>query len=134
MTRKFILDSSVFLTYASYDKIYRIFDAVITYDLIIFTNEILIDELKINLPQILRIKTRTAEEIIDEIILMTTQVRTVPIFSLSPDPKDNFLFDLAIQTKSELIVTEEKALLAFKESPIKIHNIKWFKENFPVPL
>ncbi len=134
MSKKFVLDSSVFLTYAAYDKIYRILDAVITYDIIIFTNETLIEELKINLPKIIRIKTKTPEQIIDEIILLTTKVETTPQFSQSPDPKDNFLFDLSIQTNSELIVTEEKALLTFKESPVKIHNMKWFKENFPVPL
>ncbi len=52
----------------------------------------------------------------------------------SPDPKDNFLFDLAIQTNSDVIVTKEKALLSFGNSPVAIHDIKWFKETFPVPL
>ncbi|MEJ7736628.1 MAG: hypothetical protein WKF97_04305 [Chitinophagaceae bacterium] len=59
---------------------------------------------------------------------------TQPQFNDSPDPKDNFLFDLALQTGSEVIVTQEKALLHFTSSPVPIHNLKWFKENFPVPL
>ena len=55
-------------------------------------------------------------------------------FSSSPDPKDNFLFYLALQTGNEVIVTQEKALLGFKDSPVPIHDLKWFKENYPVPL
>ena len=60
------------------------------------------------------------------------EVKTV--FNNSPDSKDNFLFDLALQTASEVIVTKEKALLNFAESPVLIHDIKWFKEKYPVAL
>ena len=58
----------------------------------------------------------------------------VTLFKDSPDIKDNFLFDLAIQTHSEIIVTKEIALLNFTLSPVPIHDIKWFKETYPVPL
>ena len=64
----------------------------------------------------------------------TIEFATVNSFTGNPDPKDNFLFDLAIQTGSEVIVTQEKALLGFKDSPVPIHNLKWVKENYPVPL
>ena len=39
--------------------------------------------------------------------------KTISIFQDSTDTKDNFLFDLALQTESEVIVTKEKALLNF---------------------
>ncbi len=59
---------------------------------------------------------------------------TLPTFTKSPDPKDNFLFDLALQTGSEVIVTQEKALLSFANCPIPIKSLKWFKETYPVQL
>ena len=58
----------------------------------------------------------------------------IPDFNRSPNPTDNFLFDLAIQTWSEVFVTKETAMVDFEESPVAIHNIKWFKETIPVPL
>ena len=75
-----------------------------------------------------------AEEILNTVRAYTIEFDTVNSFTGSPDPKDNFLFDLALQTGSEVIVTQEKALLGFKESPVRVHDIKWFKENYPVPL
>jgi len=33
-----------------------------------------------------------------------------------------------------VIVTKEKALLDFAQSPVPVHDIKWFKETYPVGL
>jgi predicted nucleic acid-binding protein len=68
--------------------------------------------------------------IIETINAATFYFETEQSFSGSPDPKDNFLFNLAIQTGSELIASEEKILLNWQESPVPVHNITWFKENF----
>ena len=70
----------------------------------------------------------------DEIVEFTLLMDTIPSFINSPDIKDNFLFNLVIQTKIEMIVTKEKELLDFVESPVPLHDIKWFKETYPVDL
>ena len=134
MSTNLIVDTSVFLIYASYDKIYRLANAVEKYNLTLFVNETLLDELENNLPRIIRVKDITIENILTEIKRITTVVIITPTFTQSPDPKDNFLFDLAIQTNSEILVTQEKALLNFENSPVKIHDLKWFKETYPVGL
>ena len=134
MSTNLIVDTSVFLIYASYDKIYRLANAVEKYDLNLFVNETLLDEVENNLPRIIRVKDVTIENILTEIKRITTIVNITPTFTQSPDPKDNFLFDLAIQTNSEILVTQEKALLNFENSPVKIHDLKWFKETYPVAL
>ncbi|CAN5260075.1 hypothetical protein BH11BAC6_BH11BAC6_07000 [soil metagenome] len=134
MKNHYILDTSVYLTYAAYDKIYRLVNAVIIYELSIFINQTLLDELEKNTARVLRLDSVTVEKIMKEILSFTTFVTTLPAYSNSPDPKDNFLFDLALQTQSEVIVTQEKALLNFEQSPVAIHDLKWFKETFPVPL
>lgn len=47
----------------------------------------------------------------------------------SPDPNDNFLFDIAIQKKAEYIVTGDKKLLEHNPPfPIKIITLKSFRE------
>ena len=134
MKHHFVIDSSVYLNYITYDKVYRLQNTIVKYDLVFFVNDILLDELKNNIPKMLKFSTWTEDEVLRKIKSFTTFVETLPIFSNSPDPKDNFLFDLALQTNSEVIVTKEKLLLNFTESPIPIHDIKWFKERFPVAL
>ncbi|MEO6327496.1 MAG: hypothetical protein ABIO55_01115, partial [Ginsengibacter sp.] len=120
--------------YAPYNKLYRLVFAIDKYDLEIFVNEELTGELERNIPKVIRAEGVTSQDILEQVSLITTMVNTVPAFNKSPDPKDNFLFDLAIQTGSEAIVTKEKILLGFRESPIPIKDILWFKQTFEVPL
>jgi uncharacterized protein len=102
--------------------------------LAVFANDKLLNELEKNLQLSLLNKANSADIVMQAIKAATIYVTTIPKFNFSPDPKDNFLFDIALQTKSEVIVTQEKALLNFDTSPVLIHDIKWFKETYPVPL
>src|ERR1039457_5191009 len=52
-------------------------------------------------------------------------------FDRSPDPKDNYLFDLAYQVKSYYLITGEKVLLNMKQvNQIKIISIAEFRKTF----
>jgi len=134
MQKRLVIDTSVYITYAMFNKIYRLFNAIDKYDLAVFVNEFLLNEIENNLYESLRFKDADHLMILAAIKEITSNITSTPLYKNSPDPKDNFLFDLAIQTNSEVIVTSEKALLGFEESPVIIHDIKWFKETFPVPL
>ena len=134
LKHQFVIDTSVYPSYARFKKLYRLSYCVIDYGLQVFIDNILLNELKKNLPKMLYHFEFDSQVAMDEILDFTTYVETIPLFSNSPDPKDNFLFDLALQTNSEVIITKETALLNFIESPIAIHDIKWFKEKFPVEL
>ena len=48
-------------------------------------------------------------------------VKTTPQFTDCPDPKDNFLFDLAIQGKANFLVSGDKKVL---ETPLKNESIQ----------
>ena len=74
------------------------------------------------------------KDILNSISKYCIEFQIIDTFTQGPDPKDNFLFDLAIQTNSEILVTQEKVLLNFENSPVKIHDLKWFKETYPVAL
>jgi predicted nucleic acid-binding protein len=96
----------------------------------VFTNGQLIRELEKNIPLTLKVNDIDPNLIIETIRVATFYFETVEVFKGCPDPKDNFLFDLALQTGSELIVSQEKVLLNWQESPVPVHNILWFKEQF----
>ncbi len=134
MKKHFVLDSTVFLTYSSYNKVSRLIYASNHYGLTIYINQELLAELKRNLPKVIKVSGLSPDDVLLNILNFTTFVETQKKFTNSPDPKDNFLFDLALQTQREVIVTQEKMLLSFGESPVPIHDLKWFKETYPVPL
>ena len=56
MKRKFVIDSSVYISYAAYGKIYLLLDAIVTYDLIVYINEELLNELYKNIPKVIRVE------------------------------------------------------------------------------
>ena len=112
---------------------YRLIDAFNKYEIDVFINQNLLNEIERNVNKKAEIIIDT-KEIIDFISDNCILFETIPTFTQSPDPKDNFLFDLAIQTNSDILVTQEKALLNFENSPVKIHDLKWFKETYPVAL
>lgn len=134
MAVKLVLDTSVLLTYAAYNRLQRLAIAALTYDLIYYANDQVIDEFRRNLPKVKKVNIIPDPAIFNGIDVLLTLVGVEPTFAMSPDPKDNFLFDIAIQTGAAYIVTSEKALLKFKDSPVPIMDIKWFKETFPVSL
>ena len=134
MKKALVVDTSVFLTYAAYDKIYRLIDAIDKYDLIVYVNDELLNEIERNLVNSVRAENADPKLIFESIKENTVLVKIENSYTQSPDPKDNFLFDLAIQTNSEILVTQEKVLLNFENSPVKIHDLKWFKETYPVAL
>lgn len=52
------------------------------------------------------------------------------IFKNSPDPKDNYLFDLALQSKSVYLITGDKKLLAMETvEHVQVISLADFKEQ-----
>ena len=64
-------------------------------------------------------------------INLTEFCKTKPLFKDCPDPKDNFLFDLAIQGKANYLVSGDKKVLEtpFKSKTIKLSTLTTFKEK-----
>jgi putative PIN family toxin of toxin-antitoxin system len=63
--------------------------------------------------------------------LSTTPFNTIPVFEDCPDPKDNYLFDLAIQAKADYLVTGDKVVLSTPvPSPLKVITLTEFKTMF----
>jgi len=61
----------------------------------------------------------------------TVDFPTVPVFTDCPDPKDNYLFDLAIQSQADYLVTGDQTVLETPiNPPTKIISFTEFKEMF----
>ncbi len=133
--KQLVIDTSVFINYTRHQKLYRLVNAILTYNLSVYLSSDLIDELERNIPvtSAVELSQSVYDGYLETIKASCITFEPVVQFKESPDAKDNFLFDLALQTNSEIIVTKEKALLNFKNSPIPVHDIKWFKETYPVP-
>jgi len=54
------------------------------------------------------------------------------VYAMSPDPKDNYLFDLAIQNNCVFIISDDSVLLEFVLKPVPVHSGNWLLKKFPV--
>ncbi len=61
--------------------------------------------------------------------LMTTETA---IYRLSPDPKDNYLFDLAVQHTCVFIISDDTILQQFILKPLPVHSSGWFLKTFAI--
>jgi putative PIN family toxin of toxin-antitoxin system len=64
------------------------------------------------------------------VILISTQIRSNEIAINSPDPEDNYLYAIALTAHAKLLVTGEKALLRWKDTPVETISLSTFKQLF----
>ena len=48
----------------------------------------------------------------------------------SPDPEDDYLYDIALSTHAKLLVTGERALLNWVDSPVETISLSQFRKLF----
>jgi len=131
-----VLDTNVFVTYARYGRLQNLVQCVLYHQLNLLVDGTLLAEIDdvLRRPGVLKADVITAGDVVPFIREFTIRVVTRTAYTLSPDPEDNYLFDIALQYKALVIVTDEKALLNFGASPVAIRSLQWFKENFPRPV
>lgn len=116
-----VLDTNIWVSYFMAGEHVELVNFIYKNDLNIFTNKTFIAELEdvLNRPKIKKFIRIPVVELIDFHCDICILHKTLPIYQGSPDPKDNFLFDLAIQTNSIYVVTGDKIILAQKSSAFK---------------
>lgn len=115
-----VLDTNVYVTYARYGRMQNLVQTLFHHQMNLLIDGTLLAEIDdvLHRPGVLKDDARTADEAIDLIREFTIQVVPKVSYVLSPDPEDNFLFDIALQYHALVIVTGEKALLGFRNSPV----------------
>jgi putative PIN family toxin of toxin-antitoxin system len=131
---KIVLDANIFVSQAIYGKMGALLERAIKYNFVYVVNNHLLNEVHKTLlkPALSKYFTMPIEEVLDIISLMTMNYVSDYRFQLSPDPNDNFLFDLALKTRSYFIITAEKSLLTMINPHVKVYDMAWFKSNFPI--
>ena len=76
-------------------------------------------------------KNFNVEKLIDFYTGITEFCETKPLFNKCTDPKDNFIFDLAIQGKANYLVSGDKKVLEtpFKHKALTLTTLTAFKEQ-----
>jgi len=78
-----------------------------------------------------KIWKKPVEEYLEFYNYFTLHCSTVPVFTDCPDPKDNYLFDLAIQLQADYLVTGDQTVLKTPiNPPTKIISFTEFREMF----
>lgn len=130
-----VVDTNVFISYLINNKSSQLLSFFIENDITIYSSIELWDEFFEVLNK-KKIKDRipanfwTDKNIFKE---ATKVIKIEKTFNRSPDPDDNFLFDIAYQSKSYYIITEERALQNMKHvGRIQVVSFKELKKLFKV--
>jgi putative PIN family toxin of toxin-antitoxin system len=128
-----VLDTNIWITYIITAKLDNLVHLIIDNDIQVLTSNHLIEELSevISRKKFTKYLTLPIAEYIDFHKELSTNISTIPVFTASPDPKDNFLFDLAIQSDAEYIVTGDKRLLDLDTvEGVKLTTLSNFRNMF----
>ena len=113
MKNKTVFDVNIWLSYFISGKSEKIIDMIANNDVFFYRSIELMSELKevINRPKFVKYFSNGTEAYILFVEQFTELFFTQAIFDLCPDPKDNYLFDLAYQSHSDFLVSGDKIVL-----------------------
>ena len=129
MKNKTVFDVNIWLSYFISGKSEKIIDMIEYRDVVFYRSEEMMSELKdvINRPKFFKYFPNGTAEYIFFVEQVSELFLTQAIFNLCPDPKDNYLFDLAYQSHSNYLVSGDKKLLAVPvEQPLKLLTLSAF--------
>ena len=124
-----VLDTNIWISYFMAKKHVELVNILYDYNLKIFTDATLVKELAdvLNRPKIKKYINIEISELVDFHKDLCYYNDTKLKYSSSPDPNDNFLFDLAIQTNSEYVVTGDKKILEIQHPDFKFVSLSFFE-------
>jgi putative PIN family toxin of toxin-antitoxin system len=128
-----VLDVNIWISYFISHQIQELVTIIKHKKLIIYRSNALTKELNdvINRQKIAKRLKLPVEDYISFYHRITIWFNSIEIFKDCPDPKDNYLFDLAYQTKSKYLVSGDKIVLATKVKPsLKLITLTEFKQMF----
>jgi len=118
MINKTVFDVNIWLRYFISGKSEKIIDMIENNDVFFYRSLELMLELEevINRPKFAKYFSSGTKEYIAFVEQVAEFIHTQPIFDQCTDPKDNYLFDLAYQSNSDFLVSDDKKVLA---TPVK---------------
>jgi len=127
-----LIDANVWIKYARAKEIAPLLNRFVSYHFLPVTNNYLLGEIFDALVENKWMDQKQANSLITFIRKVTYAVTERAVYGISPDPKDNYLFDLAIQNNCVFIISDDSKLLHFKLKPVPVHTTSWFLKKFPL--
>ncbi|WP_162344331.1 putative toxin-antitoxin system toxin component, PIN family [Cyclobacterium salsum] len=130
--RRIILDTNIWVSYIIGRKLDEITKLILDHNLIVFSCNELEEELEevLSRDKFTKVLHFKPDFYLNFIRNLTTIISISTNFQGCPDKQDNFLFDLAIQSQSDFLVTGDKLLLDLKVDNLKVVSFKQFRELF----
>lgn len=129
---KIIVDANVWIRYARSKDIAPLLNRFVSYNLLPVANNYLLSEIFDAVIENQWMTERVASNMISFIQKFVVITAESAVYRLSPDAKDNYLFDLAIQNNCVFIVSDDSILQQFGLKPVPVHSSGWFIKTFPV--
>ena len=127
--KRFVLDTNVWISYAVNGELEWLAHYVVQNKLLIYASPLLLTEIKkvlqyARVKKLLNASATAYMNVINTIILLKEDI---PVAINSPDPDDDYVFELAINNNAKAIVCGDKPLLYWEASPIKVISKKEFE-------
>jgi putative PIN family toxin of toxin-antitoxin system len=129
---KIVVDANVWIRFLRNSHNNPIVNCMKAYDIEVITNNYLLSEVFDALVNNKWMSDKLATQTIEIIRTICTSATENAVYGISPDPEDNYLFDLAIQNNCSFLVSNDTELLNFKLKPIPVYTSNWFLKHFPL--
>ena len=127
-----IVDANVWIRYARVKDIAPLINRFTAYNIVPVANNYLLSEVFKAIVENGWMNEKQANNITLFIRKIALMVIETAVYRISPDPKDNYLFDLAIQNSCVFIISDDSELLQFQLKPVPVHTTNWFLKTFPI--
>ena len=129
---KIVIDANVWIRFARSKDIKPLVQRMLLYNFVPIVNNYLLAETFGAIIELKWMNEKQAMIIVKLITSISITRSEKAVYALSPDYKDNYLFDLAIQNNCVFIISDDLNLLSFKMKPLPVQSCNWFLKQFPL--
>lgn len=129
---KVVVDANVWIKYARSKDVSPLIVRLVAYKFLPVANNYLLSEVFDAVVDNRWMTNRAATKLVAFIQKITLFTTETAVYRLSPDSKDNYLFDLAVQNNCVFIISDDLMLLQFQFKPVPVHTSGWFMKTFPI--
>jgi predicted nucleic acid-binding protein len=125
---KCCIDNCIWIRYAGNFRINTLLKIIVENTLLVYADSYLLSEVHDALIKQFQLPPPLAYKIVNQIrsyIVLTTPRN---IYRLSPDPEDNYLYDICIQNNCRYIITTDRKILADRNTPFFTKTDAWLKK------
>jgi len=125
----FVIDANIYVSYITGNKLDELFLFMLERDFEVFISKALIDELSdvLKRDKFKKYLKKPVSEYVKAVRQFGYYLEPPSLIINSPDPKDDYLFVLALPTEST-IVTGDKPLLNWEQAPVQVISLAQFKK------